>query len=394
MKEDQLEFIETHKADWQQKGFDYQYAIFVYLLMKGQLKDRVIYEEADDIVINYQNGKTRLIQVKHSIKDSSLTNSSDDVWKTLDNWYEWIFSHNAGGKNINDLELELITNKKNFNDLLLAIQKVQSGDANSDFLRKVLNDLLEKKSSKPFCEKLLSDETRILPFLMKIKFVYLLDPYAEAYQELLKRSPKGYSIDNAFDEIVGRMAKKKLSSDNNSHLSMTVEEFNFLCEDIFQGLVMQPFKAIEKEDKDIPKDYLSTNMVKQLLSIKLFSADDINNVELLTAYHNLWSYENSMDFWYVQNHCLTDKSIRDLNQKFKREWSLTLSRNFRKCDNTESSIVDCGYNCYLDTMDKEIELNGILIPKPFSSGWYLNLSNEHKPSVYWRRDWKSLNSDE
>lgn len=392
MNEDQLKFIQNHQAIWQQQGFDYQFAVYLYYLISGDLHDSITYEDVDDIVVEYQNGETNLIQVKHSYNGGKITNSSDDIWKTLDNWHEWIYTHNAGGKDVKKLELTIITNKEVSNDLLNTIAAIKIGDAGTDALKKVLVDLSNLKSAQNICNKLLSHPDRILPLLMKISTIKIENPYQVIYEKLLLRSPKGYSIDNAFEEIVGRMTQKKEQLQPNHKMSLTVEEFNYLCEDIFQNLMISPMTPIEPESKSIPQDYLSTNMVKQLLSIDLIKEDDPNDAELLHAYYNYWCYENSLDMWFVQNHYLTEYTIQKLNEKFKFDWRLILNRSFRKCDDSESSIKECGYTCYTDTMNKEIKLNGLTIPVPFSSGWYLNLSNEDIPSVYWRKDWGQYNA--
>lgn len=106
MNKEQYKYIQSHQALWQQQGFDYQFAVFLCELMSCSLHDKVIYEREDDIVIEEVSGLTKLIQVKHTYKENeNITNSSSDIWKTLDNWYDWIYNYNANGKELNKIEL-------------------------------------------------------------------------------------------------------------------------------------------------------------------------------------------------------------------------------------------------------------------------------------------------
>lgn len=389
MNTEQYKYIQSHQALWQQQGFDYQFAVFLCELMSCSLHDKVIYEREDDIVIEEVSGLTKLIQVKHTYKENeNITNSSSDIWKTLDNWYDWIYNYNANGKELNKIELYIITNKHNDNknELLTAIENVQRGNAETQLLKEVITKLLKLESCKDFCNELLAHEERISPFLMKIKVIEKENPFEDMYERLQARSLKGYDVSNAFEQIIGRMIKLKTNY-KGKELSFTVEEFMDQFRDILQKLLLKELTPIEDDDFHIPNNYGSSVMVKQLLSIDAIEENNDQDIELITAYKNYYCYLNSLDAYKVREHIITETTEKQLDSKFIDEWKLIQRRVYRGCKDEESEIKDRGFKCYTTTMEKEINLNGTKISKPFSSGWYLNLSNQESPLVFWRKDW-------
>lgn len=396
MNKEQYKYIQNHQAIWQQQGFDYQFAVFLCKLMSCSLHDKVIYEREEDIVIEKESGITQLIQVKHTYKDNEIiTNSSTDIWKTIKNWYEWIYTYQHNKKDLNNMELYIITNKQNENknELLRTISNVQRGDAQSSSLKDTITKFKDKRYSKDICEELLTHEERILPFLMKVRIKEVKDPFEEMFEQLELRSLKGYDITDAFEQIIGRMVQLKTNFKGNE-FSFTVEYFLEQFRDIFQKLLLKELTPVEVDYVTPPDNYNSSVMVKQLLSIDAIDKDDKDDIELIIAYKNYFCYLNSLDAYMLKEHIITTKTKRQLDNKFVDVWKLIQKRAYRGCKEDVQDIKERGYNCYTTTMEQDVSCNGTNIIKPFSSGWFLNLSNSDSPSVYWRKDWNEYYKNE
>lgn len=48
-----------------------------------------------------------------------------------------------------------------------------------------------------------------------------------------------------------------------------------------------------------------------------------------------------------------------------------------------------GANCFHEIMEKEIGEGLRKLQVPFSSGWFLNLSNQPDSKLHWHCDWKN-----
>ncbi len=101
-------FFEKVAADKTQLGFDYQDLVCLEYLIDMKPGETVGLEVFDDVHHERICGGNALIQVKHSINDSStLTNRDIDLWKTLHNWSKALEELGPSG-----VEFIFFTNKK------------------------------------------------------------------------------------------------------------------------------------------------------------------------------------------------------------------------------------------------------------------------------------------
>ncbi|HCD1638898.1 TPA: hypothetical protein NBH89_004054, partial [Escherichia coli] len=101
-----MDFFEKTNADKNSIGFTYQDYVALKHALELKPEEHIGIEVYDDLHLESIEGHKTLVQVKHSINKSNITNKDIDLWKTLYNWSEAI-------KTIGDKSISLIfyTNK-------------------------------------------------------------------------------------------------------------------------------------------------------------------------------------------------------------------------------------------------------------------------------------------
>lgn len=81
----------THNASEQMLGYLYQVRYALYLLLKSEDPAyQIAIEKFDDISFAKDGEPKQLIQVKHHTEPASLTDSSTDLWRTINVWLDAI----------------------------------------------------------------------------------------------------------------------------------------------------------------------------------------------------------------------------------------------------------------------------------------------------------------
>lgn len=79
----------THNAAGQMLGYLYQVRYALNLLMESDNASyQISIEKFDDIAFDNDGTPIQLIQVKHHTTPASLTDSSTDLWRTLNVWFD------------------------------------------------------------------------------------------------------------------------------------------------------------------------------------------------------------------------------------------------------------------------------------------------------------------
>ena len=84
--------MSSHQASEQMLGYLYQIIYALYLLLKSDNPNlQISIEKFDDIAFSENDNPRKLIQLKHhKCKSGDLTNSSTDLWRTLNVWIETV----------------------------------------------------------------------------------------------------------------------------------------------------------------------------------------------------------------------------------------------------------------------------------------------------------------
>lgn len=188
------EFFEKVAADKSQLGFDYQDLVCLDYLIDMKPGETVGLEIFDDVHHERICGGNALIQVKHSINDSStLTNRDIDLWKTLYNWSKALDQLNS-----NDIEFIFFTNRKKTNQSGI-IQLLDAEKPNIPELIKVIYETKEDIDAK---EKEKDASTTANPIKEYVDHIYSLSE--EKKHKLLSKIKFIFS----FEDIFSKLAKK------------------------------------------------------------------------------------------------------------------------------------------------------------------------------------------
>ncbi len=86
----------SHNAAGQMLGYLYQVRYALNLLLESEESDyQISIEKFDDIAFDRDGTPVQLIQVKHHTNPASLTDSSTDLWRTLNVWFDAIAIDNT-----------------------------------------------------------------------------------------------------------------------------------------------------------------------------------------------------------------------------------------------------------------------------------------------------------
>ena len=83
--------MSSHNAAGQMTGYLYQVRLALKLLLESDDPlFQVSLEKFDDIAFDKDDEPVQLIQAKHHCKPASLSDSSVDLWRTLNEWFDVI----------------------------------------------------------------------------------------------------------------------------------------------------------------------------------------------------------------------------------------------------------------------------------------------------------------
>ena len=139
---------EKHTAGPIAIGFDYQFYLFMYLLLELTQGQEIGFEVKDDIHIDKADGTTVQFQAKHTVlknakgKFKNLTNLDNDLWKSLSNWTEFINSETEVLDYLLNNSFSLITNKGENNNIFTNALKIFKLDNDIDKVITLLHALV------------------------------------------------------------------------------------------------------------------------------------------------------------------------------------------------------------------------------------------------------------
>lgn len=383
------EFIARHSAGLQSLGFDIQFAAFIYYLLKMKGGDEIVYERADDLVVSRHDGAKWLIQVKNSVEDNAkLTDADNDFWKTIDNWIQ--LYHLADDKDEflkDDNRFILFTNKKFDNKYYDKIKGLRNGILGID---EVLDSLKEVKSTVSFYtivqELLKLDRITLRRFLVKIDFVRIKDVYGDIYEQFLNFYFKPTKADEIFSTLLGRLLKEKVEVLREKGVFGYQKNY-FLQKhkDLLQQLFSEDLTPLITDTTICPEDVMEYPFMKRL--------DKINAVDGKydqKIYYGYWlCYFNS-----YQQYCSVQLMTPELEKHITNHAFPLWYNTFQEAhvDIFKTSTLEkknsAARRCFYNVMKLSIPYSDShCIITPFSSGWFLNMTNDDdNPQICWHYD--------
>lgn len=383
------EFIRRHKADLQACGFDIQFVAFVNFLFDIKGGDVIAYEKEDDIVVSCTEGTKWLIQVKNSVDDNAkMTDADSDFWKTFDNWlslYDLSESKEEFLKPGN--RFILYTNKELSNSFNEQIKNLRDGNCGIEEVISFLKKVEKEVSYYPVVKKMLDlDKIELNKFLHKVEVIQVADSLRVLYEKFLIIYNMPTKADQIVSELLGDLYKEKINAAKN-HQTLSYEKSEFLKKyrGILQKVSDESLVPIQDDVVDIPQDVNEIPFIKYLDEIAVLNLPD----SIEEYYGNWFCYNRSIQYYYSVQ-LMTPGLEKSMNSTAKTLWSNSFRNKHRKinCHSLDTEKIYAAQDCFYEVMEKSIPFDNVRsIHPPFSSGWFLNMTNDiDHPSICWHID--------
>ncbi|MDS7958851.1 MULTISPECIES: hypothetical protein [Acinetobacter] len=399
-----MSHLQKVAADKQSLGFEFQDFVFIEKLIELRPEQSLGLEVYDDIHVttNDDNGVAKellLIQVKHSIDASNISDRDIDIWKTFYNWLKLVPELPSHLQ----LKFQLYTNKKLNNQEFVSLLKYPSKNLKEilNFINKTHQDISEAElKKKP------SDSSNPIAKYVKaiaeasdehVEFIFTRFEFHSDNSAIINRISLALRqlaipvsrIDETRKYIVGSFKESKFSR----IIKGEKVEITF---DIFRNEM--GFDRIIRSARALPADFdefldmyydyqrpdtlsfRSSKFHDQLKDIGIDDEEIVDRgIEMMLAEEFMKSLEDAGSFSASENKRLEYKAISD--------WKLIHNQIHRtSTSDNEDKNFQAALDCYYQTMRSSLKAGNVELPLNLSCGKYIKLSN--LPRIGWRKDWK------
>lgn len=383
------EFVKRHKADLQALGFDIQFLVFVKFLLIIKGGDVITYEKEDDIVVSCTDGTKWLIQVKNSVdEDAKMTDADSDFWKTFDNWltlYDISTSKEDFLKDGN--RFILYTNKALSNSFYKQIKDLKHGRCGIEKIVSFLQKVDNKKSYFPMVKKMLKmGKVKLRMFLFKVEVMQVADSLGDLYEKFLLLYNNPTKADQIVWELLGKLHTEKINAVTNCQ-TFSLEKNAFMNDyrGVLQKVSDESLFPIQDGVIEIPENINEFPFIKYLNQIEVLNLPDS-----IEKYCGDWLCFCRSIQYYNSVQLMTPELEKTMNFSAKSLWFDSFSRCHRpiRPNSSDEEKVDAAQKCFDEVIEYRIPINDVhSIYKPFSSGWFLNMTNDMEhPTICWHYD--------
>lgn len=211
--------MSNHQASEQMIGYIYQIRYALYLLLKNKEEEsNVSIEKFDDIAFTKPNGSANtLIQLKHHTKKyGNLTDSSTDIWRTLN---AWINELNRDITLLDNTKFLIITTAQSPDNSASSFLVSSSGIRDTKKAFELLNDVAKKSKNvahKKYYKNFIANVDTISKKL--VNNIYVIDnstnivDTAPKIQKELLFSCKPQYIPSVFERLEGWWTNKAIEA--------------------------------------------------------------------------------------------------------------------------------------------------------------------------------------
>lgn len=328
-------------------------------------------------------------------KDTRMTDADSDFWKTIDNWLSlYGYCDKSDAKN-NFLKMGnrfvIYTNKIVANAFAKQILELRNGDIDS--VRPFLEGIEQSVSYYSIVKSLLSlNKVELKKFLMKIEILESGDPLADLYNIFLQKFYNPTKADQVVNELLGKMLKEKMqAADSRTKLKYLKKDFMTVNKGILNKVGDESLSALPYDETTIllPENINQWPMVRQMEKVQVVDISDSKDERLIT-YYGFWCCFKNSKYYYYSTQLMTPELEYAIDDKATTYWQISYNKHHHKVrlNSDDQAKNDAGSACFYEMMEKEIAVGLQKLQPPFSSGWFLNLSNQPNTQVRWHYDWK------
>jgi len=387
-------------------GFDYQFYYFFYKILFLRHGEKIGLEVKDDVHLSLADGKTILIQTKHSIQTNAsgniinLTERDKDLWKTLSNWTKLLKEQSNPTEYLENTFFQLVTNKNNLgNTFIQNIKRIQNSELSISDFKLYLKNLIDTTTDAnilSFMNEFYSIGNKILSsFINNIMFELNEDNLIERIKErLLEHIHIPERVNDVYASLHSALRDSNyLTVKDKENIEISFEDFNMKFRNCFKvGLNTKlPIRDVEIS---IPTNPTNQLFIKQLIDIGDISANDKDEIieyttQMLKLYNNLKEWEKYGDLLPSERKKFDKNSITIWKNSFRSKFRKVkeMINSGTQIGHIEDEIRNVALDC-LDDMRKQIlAIDETLLDAELSNGHFYLLTNEK--NIGWHFDWEN-----
>lgn len=397
--------VDKTSAEDKSIGFDYQYYYFLNELLNLKSGQTAGYEVLDDVHIERADGKTSLIQLKHTVQTNAqgdpinLTKLDPDLWKSISNWCKVIVDPADGRTAVAD-QLAFLE-KTSF---LLASNK--SDNARNSFLSSIYEFWKRTKPHVGFISDIraLKAETKDETIQGYIDDLLILDPgVSEAFlrnlsfglgldeiitrckASILEKQIHPTRVDDVFQAVDSKIRENSFATVKSGRkISFSFEQFNLEYRRDFDRARSAGF-VIRDLIPALPANLSEQTFIKQLVDINDIAADD---VEILTKFTTMrLSFRDNVEKW-IQDGDITQSDVDALEQEADAHWGNTFLAGYPGRRPPQDGAVVAARGIVQEIRKFKLPLASQELPIRMSNGGFYELSD--RPVMGWLHNWKDL----
>lgn len=397
--------VDTTSAEDKSIGFDYQYYYFLNELLNLKIGQTAGYEVLDDVHIEQADGKTLLIQLKHTVQVNAqgepinLTQLDADLWKSISNWCKVIVDP-AGGRAAVADQLEflkntlflLASNKSDNarNTVLSSIGEFSNGTkSHAGFVSDI--QALKAKAKDEAIRGYINDLLKLDPgvseaFLRNLSFGLGLDGIiARCKASILEKQIPPTRVDDVFHAVDSKLRANSFATVKaGGKISLSFDQFNIGYRRDFDKARSTGF-MIRDITSALPANLSDQTFIKQLVDIEDIAADDVEILMKLTTMR--LNFRDNVERW-IQDGDITQTDVDCLEQEADTHWENAFTEHYpgRRPPTDEAAGMVAARGVVQELRKVKLPLAAQELPIRMSNGGFYELSD--RPVMGWLHNWK------
>lgn len=397
--------VDQTSAEDKSIGFDYQYYYFLNELLNLKSGQTAGYEVLDDVHIECADGKTLLVQLKHTVQSNAygypinLTKLDPDLWKSISNWCKVIVDP-AGGRTtvaaqlafLNKTSFLLVSNKSENarNSVLSSLNEFRNGTKpHAGFISDIraLRAETRDETIQGYIDDLLSLDSGVSEaFLSHLSFGLGLDEIiAHCKTSILEKQIHPTRVDDVFQALDSKIRANSFATVKaGGKISFSFEQFNREYRRDFDKARSAGF-VIRDLTPALPGRLSDQTFIKQLVDIDDIAADD---VEILTKFTAMrLNFRDNIEKW-IQDGDITQSDVDDLEQEADTYWDNSFLAGYpgRRPPPDGPAAVAAARGIVQELRKVKLPLASQDLPIRMSNGGFYELSD--RPVMGWLYNWK------
>lgn len=356
-------------------GYYYQIRLSLLLLLKSDANAELSVEILDDIAIE-TGSITELIQTKHRAQNTTLTNASKDLWKTLRIWATEILS----GADITKLKLTLVTTSKapEGSAAYLLLNDVRDVNKALDILRGVASTSKSEENESAYKVFMSLNEKQQEELLDNIYIVdqsLRIEQIIPAIKRELEISTRGEHLEHVYDKIVGWWFDRVIKGlDEEAFSRISFQELRLAIRDIAEqfykdNLPIDFYDLLPPDEAELAEN--EKNFIEQL---KLVAVSNERIKQAISDYYRAFTQRSK---WIREDLVLIDE-LQRYESRLIDEWKrlfLTMKEDLGDgCGETQ--IVRNGRALFNTIDGKNVNIRPLCTEPYVMRGSYHMLANK------------------